>query len=83
MPYTLAYATVLLVKSNHYDIEGMHGKNFILKYGYYHLTTHTYCQARPQTQPSPNPVKARSQSVPRGLGLTLKSYGPHTTPPHP
>ena len=42
MPYTLAYATVLLVKSNHYDIEGMHGKNFILKYGYYHLTTHTH-----------------------------------------
>ena len=36
-----------------------------------------YCQARPRTQPSPNPVKPRSQSVPRGLWLTLKFYGPH------
>ena len=42
-----------------------------------------YCQARPRTQPSPNPVKPRSQSVPRGLGLTLKSHGPPTNPPHP
>ena len=32
------------------------------------------CQARHQTQPSPNPVKPSSKSVPRGLGLTLKSY---------
>ena len=32
-------------------------------------------------RPSPNPVKPRSQSVPRGLGLTLKSYGPPTHHP--
>ena len=32
-----------------------------------------YWQACPRTQPSPNPVKPRSQSVPRGLGLTLRS----------
>ena len=29
--------------------------------------------ARPRIKPSPNPVKPRFQSVPRGLGLTLKS----------
>ena len=36
-------------------------------------------------RPIPNPVQLipKAQLVPRGLGLTLKSYGPPTTPPHP
>ena len=38
----------------------------------------------PKAQPQPSQIK--SKSVLKGLGLTLKSYGPPTTPqppPHP
>ena len=33
----------------------------------------------PKAQPQPSQIQ--SKSVPKGLGLTLKSYGPPTTPP--
>ena len=35
----------------------------------------------PKAQPQPSQIQ--SKSVPKGLTLTLKSYGPPTTPPHP
>ena len=38
-----------------------------------------YCQARPQTQipiAQPQPSQIQSKSIPKGLGLTLKSYKP-------
>ena len=41
---------------------------------------------RPKTQTPKaqfQPSQIQSKSVPRGLGLTLKSYGPPPTPPHP
>ena len=41
---------------------------------------------RPKSQSpkaQPQPSQTQSKSVLRGLGLTLKSYGPPTHPPHP
>ena len=41
---------------------------------------------RPKTQTpkaQPQPSQIQSKSVPKGLGLTLKSYGPPTHPSHP